>query len=195
MIGIDLSERLLAVARELHGDLEIEWRQGSAQRLQMEDDSIDIVVLHTLVSHVPDTVAVLREARRVLKPGGSLVVFDADYASTIYGYPDFLKGREYDHRLLGAVASNIDVCRQMPRYLREAGFSLETHRGYVISEAGEGDFWLSSVKGFAKLIPSLGILPKDEGEEWVRSMLDSHERGAFFASGNYYTFIAKPGAE
>ncbi len=37
--------------------------------------------MHTLISHVADPASVLAEARRLLRPGGRLAVFDGDYAS------------------------------------------------------------------------------------------------------------------
>ena len=65
----------------------------------------------------------------------------------------------------------------------------------MLSECGRGDYWLSSVRGFARLIPALGILPPEEGEAWARQMLQSHEDGTFFASGTFYTFVCDVGAE
>ena len=188
VIGLDISEKFLASAKRLAGDKPIEWIQGSGHSMPFDDESIDVAVLHTLLSHVPDTVGLLKEVRRVVKPSGTVIIFDADYASTTYGFSDFEKGREYDIKLLSAIVSNIDACRQLPRNLKEAGLKLISHKAHVLSEAGKGDFWLSSVQAWAKLIPSLEILPKEEGEAWVNTMLKSHEDGTFFASGNFYTF-------
>lgn len=185
--GVDISERLLQVAREESGG-GIEWVKSEDGLLPFEEERFDCVVLHTLVSHVPDVVATLREAARVLKAGKVMVVFDADYASTTYGVRDFSWGRETDWKLLGAVVNNLDVCRQLPRFVREAELELSGMDSHVIGEAGRGDFWLSSVQGFAKLIPAMNILPADEGKRWVEEMIQSHEEGTFFATGNYYTY-------
>jgi len=188
--GLDVSERLLTEARRLAPESRIEWRLTQGSELPYEDASFDWIVLHTVMSHLPDPLATLREVRRALEPGGRAVLFDADYASTTFAYPDLAQMRETDFRLLAAVAANLDVCRQLPRFLAEAGLNLDRHAGEVLSEAGRGDYYLSSVKGFAKLIPALGILSEEEGQAWVEHMLAAHEAGTFFASCTYYTFYA-----
>lgn len=53
---------------------------GEGAALPLEADSADLVVLHTLLSHVHDPGPVLSEAARILKPGGYLVVFDGDFS-------------------------------------------------------------------------------------------------------------------
>jgi hypothetical protein len=122
-----------------------------------------------------------------------LIVFDADHASTTYGLPEYGRMRTVDQTLAEAIATHPDICRQLPRLLKTAGFQLERHRSELFSECGRGDFWLSSVRGFARLIPALGILPEEEGRAWVEAMLGSHEEGTFFAAGSYYTFFASKG--
>ncbi len=57
--------------------------QGDATALPYEDASIDAVVLTAVLGEIPDTVAALREIRRVLKPGGRLVVGE------LFGDPHF----------------------------------------------------------------------------------------------------------
>jgi ubiquinone/menaquinone biosynthesis C-methylase UbiE len=50
------------------------------------DGEFDIVILHTLISHADDPARVLGEARRVVRPGGTVAVFDGDYASLTFAY-------------------------------------------------------------------------------------------------------------
>jgi ubiquinone/menaquinone biosynthesis C-methylase UbiE len=57
--------------------------QGDATVLPYEDDSMDAVVLITVLGEIPDRAAVLREIRRVLEPGGRLVVGE------LFGDPHF----------------------------------------------------------------------------------------------------------
>jgi ubiquinone/menaquinone biosynthesis C-methylase UbiE len=76
--GSDLSPRMVGRARDRAASLGIDARLevADAQRLPYPDGSFDAVVLHLLLAIVPDPAAGLREAARVLRPGGRVAVFD-----------------------------------------------------------------------------------------------------------------------
>lgn len=57
--------------------------------LPQEDGTVDAAVMHTVLSHVTDPAALIAEAVRVLKPGGTLVVCDADFSkATFSSFPN-----------------------------------------------------------------------------------------------------------
>lgn len=92
-----------------------------AQALRLPDSSFDAVMLHLIVAVIPDPVACLREAARVLKPGGRAVVFDK-FA------PD--EGRlSFARRILNPVANTLftDITRRLGPLAREAGLRV-VHR-------------------------------------------------------------------
>jgi ubiquinone/menaquinone biosynthesis C-methylase UbiE len=66
--------------------------QGDAQALPFEDDSVDAVVLTTVLGEIPDQNAALREIARVLRPGGRLVVGEL-FGDPHYVSPAALRGR------------------------------------------------------------------------------------------------------
>jgi len=69
-VGVDLSPTAVRVARR-HG---VQVLRGDAQRLPFPDAAADVVVAGEVLEHVPDLPAAVREACRVLRPGGTLVV-------------------------------------------------------------------------------------------------------------------------
>lgn len=75
-IGIDLTPAMLNRARARVKDLNIELRIGDAMRLPFLDDYFDAVIMHLILAVVPNPVAALQEAQRVLKPGGYILVLD-----------------------------------------------------------------------------------------------------------------------
>lgn len=71
---IDLSRPMLVEARE-YG---LACVQGDATRLPMPDGAVDAVVVADAYHHFPDPDAVLNDVRRILRPGGVVVVRDFD---------------------------------------------------------------------------------------------------------------------
>jgi phosphatidylethanolamine/phosphatidyl-N-methylethanolamine N-methyltransferase len=77
--GIDLSAPMLEKARERiarKGLTNVRLLEMDAADLKFADDSFDIVYAPYLISVVPDPVAVVREMRRVCRPGGRLVILN-----------------------------------------------------------------------------------------------------------------------
>lgn len=79
VLGIDLAQDMLDQAAEKireHGWRHIQLRQMDALNLSFPDDSFDYVMAFHVVSVVPDATRLLDEARRVLRPNGTLVVIN-----------------------------------------------------------------------------------------------------------------------
>ena len=77
VIGIDQSEAMLAAAKERTAELRnVELRRGDLESLPLELASVDAAMLSIVLTYVAEPAAVLREAARVLRPGGRLVVVD-----------------------------------------------------------------------------------------------------------------------
>jgi SAM-dependent methyltransferase len=72
--GADLSFGALRLAR--HRLPARDWLQADACRLPFEAASFDVAGFSSVLHHIPDRLAALAEARRILKPGGLLFAFD-----------------------------------------------------------------------------------------------------------------------
>jgi ubiquinone/menaquinone biosynthesis C-methylase UbiE len=78
VIGIDASEGMLSQARARFAGREFEARRGDVDALPLEDAQADAVLANMVLHHAPDPAGAIREMARVLKPGGTLVITDAD---------------------------------------------------------------------------------------------------------------------
>lgn len=73
--GLDVNPGMLAVARSATPrDMRIEWHEASAEQMPFPDASFDVVLCQMGLQFIPDKQAALREMRRVLVPGGRLVL-------------------------------------------------------------------------------------------------------------------------
>jgi ubiquinone/menaquinone biosynthesis C-methylase UbiE len=193
--GVDLSPYLVEAAERLAREEDItehtEFQTGDVRSLDFADRTFDAVVAHTLLSHVDDVSAVLKEAARVLKAGGMVGIFDGDYASLTFDHADPAKGKAYDEALVSAVVTNSRVMRQMPRLLRQTGLELVTSFPYVLSEVGKADFWSSAIEAYRRLIPKAGVMKEDEADAWAAALHSDSETGVFFGSSNYYAYVAR----
>jgi len=78
LTGVDLSAGMLAVSRRLATEIgrEVDLREGAAERLPFPSETFDTVVCTFALCEVPDRSAALAEMRRVLRPGGVLLLLD-----------------------------------------------------------------------------------------------------------------------
>ncbi len=161
--ALEISERLVEIGRrkaEEEGVAgRIAWRTGDAQALDLPDATFDLVTAHTLISHVDEPVRVLEEARRVLRPGGTLVVFDGDYATLTFGTQDPEEGRAWDERIIRTIVAHPRVMRSLPRNFRRLGLELLTAHAHAFSEIGKADFFLGSLRSFQVLLPKASSVP------------------------------------
>ena len=79
VIGVDMTPAMLAQAQKSADSLglqNIEFREGLAESLPVEDGIADVVTSNGVINLTPDKLAVLKEIYRVLKPGGRAQIAD-----------------------------------------------------------------------------------------------------------------------
>jgi phosphatidylethanolamine/phosphatidyl-N-methylethanolamine N-methyltransferase len=74
--ALDFSAAMLERARPRSAGLQVEWVMGDSMALPFVGAQFDHVVLHLILAVVPYPAKCLAEAARVLKPGGTIVIFD-----------------------------------------------------------------------------------------------------------------------
>ena len=74
VVGVDISEEAVAHASGKYALDNLEFRAMPAERLSFPDGAFDVLVCFEVIEHVRDHMAVITETRRVLKPGGTLLL-------------------------------------------------------------------------------------------------------------------------
>jgi ubiquinone/menaquinone biosynthesis C-methylase UbiE len=124
--GIELSPAMLAIARQRALDLgrEVDLGEGDAEHLAFDDASFDTVVCAFSLCTIPSPVTALREMRRVLRPGGRLLLVDHIGSA----WPPVYAVQWLLERLTIRAAGEHFTRRQLP-LVKAAGFQLvETER-------------------------------------------------------------------
>lgn len=136
LAGIDREASQIGYAREHLESLglaEADLRVGDAAHLPWDDDSMDHVHTMWVIEHLADPVAGLREAHRVLKPGGSIVLTETDY-TTIQVTPATVEYTRFLDAFMTRFNRHGDVLigRKLGQYLERAGFSSSSVRNRMI---------------------------------------------------------------
>jgi len=193
-IGVDHCSPFIEAGRrfadnEKVGD-RITFRIGDVHHLDFPDASFDVVIAHTLVSHVTEPAMVVSEMGRVVRSGGTIVIFDGDYASLTYSFADHSFGRQMDAALASATFNNPRIMRDLPRLLPELGLSLVDAWGDAVVEIGTGRYFKSFAETYVPYVEKAGLLPAQQIEVWLSEQQRAMSDGTFFAACNYYTYLA-----
>ena len=136
LTGVDIEPKQLEFARGhlARSGVDATLVQADALALPFEDESFEHVWMMWLLEHVADPPAALREARRVLVPGGAITAIEVDY-STCRAEPTTPAIEALIRAMVQGMAASgwSDAGTRLPGWLREAGFR-------EVDE-GERPFW------------------------------------------------------
>ncbi len=129
VIGVDMTEEMVERGNTLaakHGYANVEFRQGEIEHLPVEEGSIDVIISNCVINLSPDKSAVFREACRVLRPGGRLLISDlvtvgelpGDVRESAAAWADCLAGAmekdAYLAAIRGAGFAGVEVASECP---------------------------------------------------------------------------------
>jgi ubiquinone/menaquinone biosynthesis C-methylase UbiE len=133
--GLDMTDEMLALARENQskaGAENVEFLKGEIENIPLPDNSVDVVISNCVINLSADKSRVLREAFRVLRPGGRFAVSDVAVRGEV---PDAV--RQSMMLWVGCIAGALEEQDYRAKLL-SAGFTnvdFETTRTYNVEDA------------------------------------------------------------
>jgi 2-polyprenyl-3-methyl-5-hydroxy-6-metoxy-1,4-benzoquinol methylase len=191
----DVSPHLIDAARR-HAEMEglegrITFEVSSAADLRAKNSTYDLIIAHTLFSHVANPVAILAECARVLRSGEQLLIFDRDFASSALSLEKEVAAKIDVEDIARAFAAQPYIIRQLPSLLVDAGFAIESHRSYVIADVGRADFFSEQLTTWRRLLPVSGVISRGDADLLMNGLDAASAAGTLFWANNFYTFVAR----
>jgi SAM-dependent methyltransferase len=199
VVGVDPSRgmvdaaRALARAHALRGRMR--WRVASGASLPFASGRFDAALAITVLLHVADPEAVVREMARVTCPGGRVGVQDQDFGTVVVTHPD----RTLTERILWGVASHMyeepHSGRRMPALLRTVGLEEVRLLTDVFQDTTLEPFAKAFLERRAANAVTFGIVDAPTAQRWLDGLTELVARGDFVLTFNYYGAVGvKPSA-
>jgi ubiquinone/menaquinone biosynthesis C-methylase UbiE len=189
VIGVDHDRAMADIARERNAEMPgVEVRLGDIHDLPLPDHSADRARTDRVLQHVADPLRALGEIRRVLRPGGRLVMGEPDWDSLAIDHPDDDLARAYTRHVTDNVIRNARIGRQLARLATGTGFSVPTVIPVtpLFRDAQAADKILGLHRTTHRAVAAGYFTP-----EAARRWLDHLARGPFLAAMTFYIVVAE----
>lgn len=196
--GVDPSPIFVSEAERLaveHGIEGIGFAVQDGRSLPYPDAAFDLTTAVTVLCHVPERAAVLRELARVTRPGGVVLIVDGEYAANQVEHPD----RALTTRIVDAWrASVVDdpyLMRRIIPLIQDAGLEPGSANGYVHVEVGQVDEATSFIWQWALFAARQavggGAVEQPDADRWIEQLGQINQRGELFGSVTYVGVVAR----
>lgn len=195
VLGLEPSKALTDKAKELAGArTNLTFAVGNGAALDLDDGAADVAILHTVLSHVTDPDTLVAEAARSLRPGGTLVICDADFSKAMMGVvPGDPLGSCAEAFVHGSV-TDAWLTGKLKTIVTRIGLSIThfTVLNRVVTEGMGGMVW---VRMSAARLVSEGVIGQPLADALEAEYLRRADAGTLYGFLPFVTLIAtKPPA-
>ena len=155
----------------------------------LAEGDFDGVILHTLLSHVPKPENVMQTSLRAVRSGGTIAVFDADYASLQIVSGDSSLDEEVDRAIKRGAIAQPTIMRRVPQIASELGLQRLEVRSDFLAEIGDSEFFIGLAQAVSNIVVAQGGLKKEAAESWLAALNEAIEKDAFFGMCPYFTYL------
>jgi arsenite methyltransferase len=192
VVGLDRSPQMLAVATgRCEGRANAVFREGDATCLPVDDWSVDAVLAVQVLEYVANVDEALSEMRRVLKPGGRVVVWDVDWSTLSWHSKDPAR-MDRVLRAWDAHLAHPSLPRTLAARLRSAGFDdigVEGHTFATIQPTP--DTYIGAVLPLMQqFVAARTEIGEEQAKAWGLEQRQLAERGEFFFACIQFCFTA-----
>ncbi|WP_298850050.1 methyltransferase domain-containing protein [uncultured Ruegeria sp.] len=191
-LGIEPSPIMVERANETFAaDHRLRFDVGDAKETGLADDSVDLVVAHTLLCHVPGPEDVISEVYRILKPGGVFAICDGDYDTATAQIADFDPLDQLVRFMINQNVTNLWIMRQIGGLLTRSGFELGRRRGHGYVAEGDATYFLTVIDRGADRMAETGVLQATTAEALKAEAHARVSQNRFFGYMSYVSQIAR----
>jgi SAM-dependent methyltransferase len=195
VMGLEPSAALTRKAEALAGSLpNLSFAVGDGTALGLDDASADVAILHTVLSHVPEPDLLVAEAARILRPGGTLVICDADFSKASMGVVPGDPLESCAKAFVSGAVTDPWLTGKLRPMLRAAGLSLArfTIRNRVVTEGMGVMVWVRMSS--ARLVAE-GVIGQPLADALEAEYIRRAEAGLLYGFLPFATLIAHKPAD
>lgn len=189
VVGVDHDQATVDAARDRTArQSTVTVRLGDIHDLPLPDRTADRARTDRVLQHVADPAQALREVRRVLRPGGRLVMGEPDWNTLTVDHPDSGLSRAYTQYVTDKVVRNARIGSQLARLAAGAGFAVPAVIPVtpVFRDAQAADKILGLERTTHRAVAA-GYLTEEAARRW----LDHLAGGPFLAAVTFYIVVAE----
>jgi SAM-dependent methyltransferase len=191
-VAVDPAPGLIERARARFAeDARVRVAVASATDTGEPGEAFDVVLGHTVYSHLAEPDAAIAEAARVLRPGGRLVIFDGDYASLTVARDDADPLQAALELVKRQMIHAPYVLRSLPRRLAAAGFVVEGCEPYAYLGTERPDYFLTLFRRGLAAARTAGDVGPELAEAVLAEARHRIEAGTFFAAVLFMSIVAR----